>query len=57
MKLVPMPDSYDLDRGLLLAVQAIQVRTAISRAINEACVFCMFMAHDPIGTLFNLIDV
>ncbi|KAK4792068.1 hypothetical protein SAY86_022503 [Trapa natans] len=24
MKLVPMPDSYDLDRGLLLAVQAIQ---------------------------------
>ncbi|XWS69332.1 hypothetical protein CRYUN_Cryun04dG0170100 [Craigia yunnanensis] len=25
MKLVPMPDSYDLDRGLLLAVQAIQV--------------------------------
>ena len=26
MKLAPMPDSYDLDRGLLLAVQAIQVR-------------------------------
>ncbi|XWS63926.1 hypothetical protein CRYUN_Cryun06bG0143400 [Craigia yunnanensis] len=25
MKLVPMPDSYDLDQGLLLAVQAIQV--------------------------------
>lgn len=25
MKLLPMPDSYDLDRGLLLAVQAIQV--------------------------------
>ncbi|XVE74702.1 hypothetical protein DITRI_Ditri12bG0038500 [Diplodiscus trichospermus] len=25
MKLVPMPDSFDLDRGLLLAVQAIQV--------------------------------
>ncbi|EOY00978.1 P-loop containing nucleoside triphosphate hydrolases superfamily protein isoform 1 [Theobroma cacao] len=24
MKLAPMPDSYDLDRGLLLAVQAIQ---------------------------------
>ncbi|KDP38059.1 hypothetical protein JCGZ_04702 [Jatropha curcas] len=24
MELVPMPDSYDLDRGLLLAVQAIQ---------------------------------
>ncbi|XP_050232287.1 uncharacterized protein LOC126680990 isoform X2 [Mercurialis annua] len=24
MKLVPMPDSFDLDRGLLLAVQAIQ---------------------------------
>lgn len=28
MKLAPMPDSYDLDRGLLLAVQAIQVSTA-----------------------------
>lgn len=25
IKLAPMPDSYDLDRGLLLAVQAIQV--------------------------------
>jgi hypothetical protein len=25
MKIAPMPDSYDLDRGLLLAVQAIQV--------------------------------
>lgn len=25
MQLAPMPDSYDLDRGLLLAVQAIQV--------------------------------
>jgi hypothetical protein len=25
MKLAPLPDSYDLDRGLLLAVQAIQV--------------------------------
>lgn len=25
MKLAPMPDSYDLDRGLLLAVQGIQV--------------------------------
>jgi hypothetical protein len=25
MRLVPMPDSYDLDRGLLLSVQAIQV--------------------------------
>ncbi|XVF43628.1 hypothetical protein PTKIN_Ptkin02bG0055600 [Pterospermum kingtungense] len=25
MKLLPIPDSYDLDRGLLLAVQAIQV--------------------------------
>jgi hypothetical protein len=24
MRLVPMPDSYDLDRGLLLSVQAIQ---------------------------------
>ncbi|KAH9308392.1 hypothetical protein KI387_036303, partial [Taxus chinensis] len=24
VQLVPMPDSYDLDRGLLLAVQAIQ---------------------------------
>ncbi|MCI04531.1 P-loop nucleoside triphosphate hydrolase superfamily protein, partial [Trifolium medium] len=24
VKLAPMPDSYDLDRGLLLAVQAIQ---------------------------------
>ncbi|KAK4839951.1 hypothetical protein QYF36_026159 [Acer negundo] len=24
MKLAPMPDSYDLDRGLLLSVQAIQ---------------------------------
>lgn len=24
-QLAPMPDSYDLDRGLLLAVQAIQV--------------------------------
>lgn len=27
MKLAPMPDSYDLDRGLLLSVQAIQVST------------------------------
>lgn len=27
MRLAPMPDSYDLDRGLLLAVQAIQVRS------------------------------
>lgn len=26
LHLAPMPDSYDLDRGLLLAVQAIQVR-------------------------------
>jgi len=26
IRLAPMPDSYDLDRGLLLAVQAIQVR-------------------------------
>ena len=26
LQLAPMPDSYDLDRGLLLAVQAIQVR-------------------------------
>jgi hypothetical protein len=25
IKLAPMPDSYDLDRGLLLSVQAIQV--------------------------------
>lgn len=25
MKLAPMPDSYDFDRGLLLSVQAIQV--------------------------------
>lgn len=25
LQLAPMPDSYDLDRGLLLAVQAIQV--------------------------------
>lgn len=25
IRLVPMPDSYDLDRGLLLSVQAIQV--------------------------------
>lgn len=25
MQLAPMPDSYDLDRGLLLSVQAIQV--------------------------------
>lgn len=27
MQLAPMPDSYDLDRGLLLSVQAIQVHT------------------------------
>lgn len=25
IQLAPMPDSYDLDRGLLLSVQAIQV--------------------------------
>lgn len=25
LQLAPMPDSYDLDRGLLLSVQAIQV--------------------------------
>lgn len=25
LQLAPMPDSFDLDRGLLLAVQAIQV--------------------------------
>jgi hypothetical protein len=29
IKLAPMPDSYDLDRGLLLAVQAIQVWSLI----------------------------
>lgn len=29
IKLAPMPDSYDLDRGLLLAVQAIQVWSVI----------------------------
>lgn len=29
VKLAPMPDSYDLDRGLLLSVQAIQVRSKI----------------------------
>lgn len=27
IRLAPMPESYDLDRGLLLAVQAIQVRS------------------------------
>ena len=27
IRLAPMPDSFDLDRGLLLAVQAIQVRS------------------------------
>lgn len=35
MKLAPMPDSYDLDRGLLLAVQAIQVRSILWDFRNE----------------------
>ncbi|KAI7985220.1 DEAD-box ATP-dependent RNA helicase 56 [Camellia lanceoleosa] len=29
LQLAPMPDSYDLDRGLLLAVQAIQLRALL----------------------------
>lgn len=38
LQLVPMPDSYDLDRGLLLSVQAIQV--------------CVGMLHEKI--IFSL---
>lgn len=41
MRLVPMPDSYDLDRGLLLSVQAIQVRKRnlflLSRITASTC--------------------
>ncbi|KAH9746381.1 P-loop containing nucleoside triphosphate hydrolases superfamily protein [Citrus sinensis] len=35
VKLVPMPDSYDFDRGLLLSVQAIQVRISGLQALLE----------------------
>lgn len=35
VKLAPMPDSYDLDRGLLLAVQAIQVRSEVNTELFE----------------------
>lgn len=42
IRLVPMPDSYDLDRGLLLSVQAIQVRDRrnlylLSRIAASSC--------------------
>lgn len=35
LQLAPMPDSYDLDRGLLLAVQAIQVRSEVNKELSE----------------------
>lgn len=50
MRLVPMPDSYDLDRGLLLSVQAIQVMglqedrknlVLLSRKVASSCI-CYF---------------
>jgi len=42
MRLAPMPDSYDLDRGLLLAVQAIQVRNKMELSLDLCYLFVFF---------------
>ncbi|KAK7368230.1 hypothetical protein VNO80_10254 [Phaseolus coccineus] len=46
IRLAPMPDSFDLDRGLLLAVQAIQVRSKGLEISSVSYVLKITIAQD-----------
>lgn len=56
IKLAPMPDSYDLDRGLLLSVQAIQVCSVISSweivSVTSCFLFKKLLVVSKIYTYF-----
>lgn len=65
IKLAPMPDSYDLDRGLLLSVQAIQVTVISSwEIISEIAMMkcshgkeaCNYILSDKVHVLLFIVS-